>query len=71
MMFNKDVQADTWKRIMEFWGLTEVKEHFQYLDLPPLVGKAQTKTFFEMKSKVQHKLQVQKEKLLSQGRRKF
>lgn len=70
MSFSKNMKEDTRQKIMEFWGLTVVEEHTRYLGLPPLVGQAKMRAFFDIKCKVLHILRGWKEKLMSQGRKK-
>lgn len=51
---------------MDFWGVQKFHQYEKYLGLPPLVGRAKTKAFSDIKHKVWAKLQSWKEKMLSQ-----
>ncbi|XP_042944567.1 uncharacterized protein LOC122278446 [Carya illinoinensis] len=71
MIFSSNVPSSLRQTIMAMWGGTTVQQYGKYLGLPPIVGKAKTIAFGEIKSRVWRRLQSWKEKLLSQGGREI
>lgn len=52
---------------MALWGGSNIQQFEKYLGLPLIVGRFRKKAFNDIKKKLWKRLQVWKEKLLSQG----
>lgn len=58
-------------KIIDFFGMTDVKEYMKYLCLPAMVGRNKKTSLNYIKEQVWSKLQGWKEMLLSQAGREF
>lgn len=69
MVFSKNSPNLVRSEVMALWSHGAIRQYEKYIRLPPMVGKAKKKAFFEIKDKVQNKLNIWKEKTLSRGER--
>ena len=69
LFFSKPVSDDMKREIIDFLGVTEIKEYEKYLGLLAVVGKNKKASLNYIKERVWAKLQGWKEKLLSQAGR--
>lgn len=67
MVFIKNVGEIEKEGIMNLWGGRQTQQYKKYLGFLPMVGRSRKKNFSKIKTKLWQRLQVWKEKLLSQG----
>lgn len=66
MVFSENMDGVVKSGIMFSWGGSNTQQFKKYFGLPPLVGRSKKKAFPEIKTKLWQRLQVWKEKFLSQ-----
>ena len=66
MFFSKATTEERRVELVDFLGVSEVREYEKYLGLLAMVGRKKKESLNYIKEKVWHKLQGWKEKLLSQ-----
>lgn len=71
MVFSSNVEREKREEILLLWGNGEFQQYEKYLGLPLIVGRSKNRAFQSIRQKVWQKLQCWKEKLLSQGGRKY
>ena len=67
IFFSKALEEERKSEIIDFFGMTNVKEYMKYLGLLAVVGRNKKASLNYIKEQVWSKLQGCKEKLLSQG----
>ena len=66
MFFSKATTEERRVELVDFLGVSEVREYEKYLGLLAMVGRKKKESLNYIKERVWHKLQGWKEKLLSQ-----
>ena len=67
VFFSKATTEDRRVELVDFLGVSEVREYEKYLGLPAVVGQKKKESLNYIKERVWHKLQGWKERLLSQA----
>lgn len=69
MIFSHNDSEDSREEIKLLWDIGVFQQYEKYLVLPPIIERSRKKAFSEIKTKVWKKLQLWKDKLLSQDGR--
>lgn len=71
MVFSSNTPTRIWNELMAMWSNGMLQQYEKYLGFPTMIGHAKRKAFVEINDRIWQKLQIWKEKILSQGGKKF